>query len=474
MFLLGFGLNQLACNDPNATQAGAVTKSSAQTPNRLEYAPPEVVGIDPVRLEQSAAPINQAIQDQAFRGAVLLVARHGKVVLHRAFGHRDGNLSTEPHQPTPPGHPAYPDLQPDPLAPMPPTAIFDLESMTKPFTAALALAMDADNARFPGFSIHDPLSAHWPSSTTLPGGLTSASVRDLMRFSSGHFIDAANFLIDDPEPWTTMYQEPTVYPPGQDTIYSDLSYRLLGNLLERIGGASLQELWSQYFFIPMGMQDTAARPALNLSDKHALIAGTAFSKLRGYYLRGEVQDEQDYYIETKILDGHATHTGCDGLFSSAWDLAQFGQMLLNQGKHVQPITNQAIEIFSKETVEAMLASQTAEIHNPHVPTGSLNDSVVYNDKGYGWEKPETGAWPGGVQFGPLSVSKTGGAGTLMVLHPELDLIYILLTNHGLPSYEGIVADPATLKLDWPSFSKMLASIKGREVGEAVVNSIQNE
>lgn len=473
--IVGLGMHGLGCNeqDHSPTQTPRPAKSSAETPNPLQYATPESVGIDSLLLDQSTAHITRAIDEQAFRGAVLLVARHGKVVLHRAFGHRDGNLFQDPNKPTPPGHPSFPSLQPDPLAPMPASAIFDLESMTKPFTAALALALDADDIRFPNFSIQDPLSEHWPDSSTLPSDLHHATVRDLMRFSSGHFIDAANFLIDDPQPWTTMYQEPPVYTPGQDTIYSDLSYRLLGNLLERLGGDSLQGLWSRYFFVPMGMNDTAARPFLNLPDKHAQIAGTAFSELRGYYLRGEVQDEQDYYIEKQTLQGHHTHTGCDGLFASAWDLAQFGQMLLNQGKHVQSNGGEAIEILPKDIAISMLVSQTEDIANPHVPTKSLNDSVVYNDKGYGWEKPEAGEWPGGIQYGPLSVSKTGGAGTIMVLHPELDLIYVLLTNHGLPSYEGIVAEPETLKLQWPSFSKMLASIKGREVGESIVQSIQH-
>ena len=82
----------------------------------LPTAKPEQVGMSSQRLERVAQILKAQIESGRFPGAVVVVARKGKVVYFEAFGQRDSQTS----------------------APMSKDAIFRLYSMTKPFTAVAA------------------------------------------------------------------------------------------------------------------------------------------------------------------------------------------------------------------------------------------------------------------------------------------------------------------------------------------------
>ena len=487
MFLPAAGCVSNEAVNKDSVGAGSVSAISSQRtaepPYPLVPGQPQSVGMDPGRLEQAAGVLSAALASHDFDGAVLLVARHGQVVFHRAFGKRDGNaIDPATGQPWP-AMPAPDALGPEPEVAMPVDGIFDLASMTKPFTAFLAMRMDEDEARYPGFSIHDLVSDYIPDFANDPsrGAMT---VRDLMRYASGYDVDTAVPLYDpaaNPDPWAHMIAEPLSYATGTAVVYSDLGYRLLGYVLQRAAGnVPLQALMEREIFTPLGMSDTGYRPFTTQYAKHSRFVGNKYSAVRGYYPRGEAIDDNDRYAENHVLadTGLAFDTGCDGLFSTAWDLALFQQMMLNGGVHVPGRRcssgrcrghSGATTLLPADQVGTMTTVQTGGLVDAS-PTSTYTSNLLYTHKGYAWEKPEPGAWPGGDYYTERSYSKTGGAGTLVVVHPDLDYFFILLTNRGYPDFDFFVDERGMLQ--WPGFDRLMTAMHAEEVASLIRQAIR--
>ncbi|WP_437682207.1 serine hydrolase domain-containing protein [Sorangium sp. So ce131] len=441
--------------------------SSGAWPRSLQPAAPESVGMSSAALHDAVAALEEAVVEGDIQGAVLLVARRGRIVLHEALGERDGFNEQWPDMPSPP---------------MPRDGIFDLESMTKPFTVFLALRMQ-ESGHFPGFRIDDRVASYFPEFADPSNPAKSlVTVRDLMRYASGEDVDAGGVL-GASDRWHTMLTAPLLYTPSQKVLYSDLGYRILGHVLEKVGGGSLQSLMQAYIFDPLEMSSTSYRPKLTMPRKHDRFVGTAWSSVRGRYLRGEVQDETDYDIEENTgTCAHDQLTGCDGLFSTARDLATFAQVLLNRGVHVRGLdvlcsplvaVCPGERLLSRSSVASMTTLQTGNLGLP-MPAATFAQNLFYSGKGYGWELYDRGAWPGGDHTSTAAYSKTGGAGTLMVIDPDpaRDLMIILLTNHGLPKHEHLGID-ADQMLYWDEFDAMIEAIRAEEVSDAVSLSLMD-
>ncbi|WP_437515677.1 serine hydrolase domain-containing protein [Sorangium sp. So ce1099] len=458
----------LAClGAPDVAHAFVSQPSSGVWPRSLERAAPESVNMSSAALRGATLALEGAIADGDIKGAVLLVARHGRVVLHEALGERDGYNESWPEMPSPP---------------MPRDGIFDLESMTKPFTVFLALRMQ-ESGRFPGFTIDEPVVSYFPE---FADGSSPekrlVTLRDLMRNASGEDIDAGG-IVGSSDRWHTMLTAPLLYTPAQRVLYSDLGFRILGHVLEKVGGRSLQSLMKEHIFDPLDMSSTSYQPRVHMPAKCDRFVGTAWSGARGRYLRGEVQDETDYDIEQNTGTGEHNHlTGCDGLFSTAGDLAKFGQMLLNRGVHVRGLDllcNPVLSLcpgerlMSRSLVARMTTVQTGNLALP-TPAATFAQNLFYSGKGYGWEMYDPGAWPGGDHTSTVAYSKTGAAGTLMVMDPDpsRDLMIVLLTNHGLPRYDHLGLDENQMWY-WDDFDAMIEAIRAEEVSDAVNLSLMD-
>ncbi|UQA60121.1 serine hydrolase domain-containing protein [Polyangium aurulentum] len=444
----------------SAPVALAAQPSTAGTPHRLQYqkhGDPSRVNMDPATLALAVEHVEDIVDDGQVDGAVLLVARHGQVVVHRAFGKRDGNLAGG-YNPS-----------------MPLDGIFDLQSITKVFTSYVAMQLHAEGK----LDIDAPVGTYLPEYAV--GDKADVRVRDFMRYTSGLFIDAT--ILGSSDPWAAMVAEELAYTPNSRVYYSDLGYRLLGRTIETAGGASLDALMEEYIFEPLGMKDTGYAPYLNMPHKASRFVGTKFSDVRGHYMRGEVADEQDYFIETH---GHGV-TGCDGVFSTAWDLALFGQMLVNHGAHVWGKTNphgvcppgnkhcHVLQLLPASLSDATTSLQTADVLSLPAASTTWVENLLRADKGYGWELPEylPGAYsPGGQLISMLGATKTGGAGTFIMIDPDpsRDLVVVLLTNHGLPSHDDLGVDENG-ELLWPGYDKMLEGIGPDTVNDLVQLSI---
>ena len=377
------------------------------------------VGMDSDALEDAFARVGRRVTDGRFPGAVALVARRGVVVGERAFGVRVTGTSEATTTDT----------------------IYDLESMTKVLATATAAMLLAERGKL---SLTAPVAKYLPHFAV--NGKAGVLVRDLLRYSSGLPIDNQKVDTDDVEAiWRFMEETPLEYPTGSMVEYSDLGYRLLGRLLEKVAGTDLDSFAKKEIWGPLGMSDTTFNPAASLVPRCAA-TGPGSLNLRPGPLRGAVQDDQDWKVGGIV--------GCDGAFSTARDVAIFSQMILNGGSYGD------VRLLPKKLVAAMVANQTPQVGEAATdedPTTNL----LFTPKGYGFELWTHRFSPGGMRLSPGSYGKSGGAGTFMWIDPKRELMAILLTNHGLP-----------VPFDQPGWNLLIDEIAVAEFCDGVVNAIR--
>jgi CubicO group peptidase (beta-lactamase class C family) len=387
--------------------------------NGLVDAPPKEVDMSPARLEDLFARIERRVNDGLFPGATALVARRGAIVGHHAFGTKvkgeDEPVTTD--------------------------TMFDLLSMTKVVaTATSALVLVHDDV----LNLNDKVADYLPEFAA--NGKSLITIRQLLTYSAGLPID--NQYLDnqdDAAVWHLMADTPLEYEPGTSVLYSDLGYRLLGRILEIASGMDLDTLARTKIWQPLGMNDTMFNPPADLIPR---IAATGYSSQRGYVVRGETQDEQDF-----ALGGIA---GCDGVFSTTHDLAIFCQMILNEGSY------EGASILPPSWIKKMVKNQTPQVNEADTDLSPVTN-LLMTPKGYGWELCTHRFSNGGMRFSHGSCGKAGGAGTFMWIDRKRDLFAILLTNHGLPN-----------PFDEPGWNKMLDSIGTVEFFDGVINSVMDD
>ncbi len=381
----------------------------------LTFAPPAQAGFDPGALDAAFATIRDRVDAGTIPGAVALVARGGRVAAWRSYGLIDRRGGA-----------------------MRPDAIFDLESISKVVATAPAvmmlvergvLALDAPVARYlPVFAAH---------------GKDGVTIRDMLRYSAGLDVDATFQDTSTPRAsasqaaraWTLMLRQAPVVPPRSQVLYSDLTYRTLGHLIETVTGERLDRFVRRTIWQPLGLASTHYFPTVPAAPVLGRVAGTRYSTLRRRYLRGEMADEQDWWLGGIV--------GCDSVFSDAYDLAVFDQMMLNGGAYG------AVRVLQPETVAAMTRDQTPRVASQR---RDYLDGLLLTPKGYGWElSVDPRMSPGGSAFGRAAFGKSGGAGTFMWLDPRRQLIAIYLTNYGEPQpftqagWDKLVADIAPFR-----------------------------
>jgi CubicO group peptidase (beta-lactamase class C family) len=414
--LAGFGRAAAVAAVAPSLLGGAGDGASAAT---LAPAAPEDVGMCSARIENVFARIARRVADGLFPGAVALVARRGGIVGHRAFGTKVRGEDE----------------------PVTLDTIFDLQSMTKVLaTATSAMALVHCEA----IALHQRVADLLPDFAA--NGKGDITLRDMLRYAAGLPLD--NQDLDNPDDaavWKMMAETPLEYATGTSVLYSDLTYRLLGRALEAASGVDLDTLARHAVWEPLGMRDTMFNPPAALVPR---IAATGISERRGCLVRGEVQDEQDF-----ALGGI---TGCDGVFSTAMDIAIFCQMMLNRGRYG------GARILSPQLSREMVKNQT-----PHVTEEETDLSPVTNllltPKGYGWELWTRRFSNGGMRLSPGSFGKAGGAGTFMWIDPERELFGVLLTNHGLP-----------VPFDEIGWNRMLDAIGCAEFFDGIVNAVADD
>jgi uncharacterized protein YbbC (DUF1343 family)/CubicO group peptidase (beta-lactamase class C family) len=314
------------------------------------------------------AIIQQAILDRNVPGAVLLVGHDGKVIYRKAYGNR----ALEPRREM-----------------MTLDTVFDVASLTKVVATTPAVMQLVEQGKV---RLNDPVAKYLPEFAQ--NGKDDITVRQLFTHYSGLEPD-----LDLKTPWegkVTAYRmasaETPAQPPGSGFSYSDINFIVLGELVERVSGETLDAYTARHIFAPLKMLHTRFLPP---AAWRAKIAPTQYDE-NEHMLRGVVHDPT-----ARRMGGVAGHAG---LFSTGDDLARFAQALLNGGGG----------ILSPLSVEKM----TRPEQPPSAP-------VL---RGFGWDIDSPFSSNRGDLLPVGSFGHTGFTGTSMWIDPTTQTYIILLTN----------------------------------------------
>ncbi len=290
-------------------------------------------------------------------------------------------------------------LQPE-KRPMEIDTVFDLASLTKPLATAVCCMRLLEQG---SIELDEPVSKYLPE---FKGhGKEEITIRQLLLHQGGLIPD--NSLRDYQEGVGRAYQKidalKLVAKPGEKFIYTDVGFIVLGRLVERVSGHSLDEACRQFFWKSMGMTETG----FHLDD--SLMSRAAVTQKRNdEWIQGEVHDPRAF-----LLDGVAGHAG---MFSTVRDLAKFAQMLLCGGVFDEK------QLLRSETIALMARPY-------RVSTGI---------RGLGWDKQTGYSSNRAKGLSARAIGHGGFTGTAIWIDPKLDLFYIFLSNRVHPDGKGSV------------------------------------
>jgi uncharacterized protein YbbC (DUF1343 family) len=366
---------------------------------QLPSGSPATLGMSTERLARMDQVIAASIEKKELPGAVVLVARHGRVAWRKAYGSR----AVEPQREA-----------------MTADTIFDLASLTKIVATATSIMILIEQGKV---RLTDPVVEFIPEMKG--GGRDAITIEQLLTHTAGFAPD-----FDLREHWTgydeaikRLYREPLRNQPGARFVYSDINYIALGEVVHRVSGQTLAEFARKDIFVPLGMRDTGFNPDAGLRSR---IAPT--EKRRGQmnylgdsgenagpqgeqWLRGQVHDPTSFRMSG--VAGHA------GLFSTADDLAIFCQMILNGGIY------HGTRILSPMGVATMTRPRAI----------AENGSA----RALGWDIATSFSTNKGDLFPLGSFGHTGFTGTSMWIDPASDSFVVFLSNRVHPDGKGDVS-----------------------------------
>ena len=275
--------------------------------------------------------------------------------------------------------------------------LYDLASLTKVVVTTTALMILVDRRRV---RLDASVAEYLPEFHS--AGTAGITVRRLLSHTSGLRADLPRDTIraasDAAALLRLVYAETPRYPPGTGVLYSDLNAVLLGEIVRRASGESLDGFAAREIFGPLGMTDATFRPPARLVPRVAP-TGT----WRGRPVAGIVNDPT-----AAKLGGVA---GNAGLFATARDLVRFAQFIARGG-----LAADGRRLVRAETVREFTARAA------YFGAGEA--------RALGWQAVPTGerVSSAGSRFGPGSFGHTGWTGTSLWIDPHRDLFVVLLTN----------------------------------------------
>lgn len=297
-------------------------------------------------------------------------------------------------------------------------SIFDLASLTKVFTAALAL-QQVDRGRL---DLDAPVVEYLPE---FDGpGKSAITVSMLLTHTGGLPVGAkVAGLPDDAARRAAVLGTPLIAgeTPGRAYRYSSVGLMVLAYLIEKLTGSTLERALRDGITKPLGLRDTGFRPLTWLSDSDArsrLVATDARSS-RGL-LRGIVHDDVANHLSG--VAGHA------GIFSTAADVAVLAQALLNGG------TYRGVRILAETTVRKMLTNANAGL-----PAIDAERPGRPADHGLGVMLNQP--WFMGRLASVQTFGHTGFTGTSFLVDRRRRLVLVLLTNRAHPNWSWANPDP---------------------------------
>ena len=373
--------------------AGPYDVTFPEIPARLRYGSCREARLTPAHIARIAPGLDAFMEGPApaFPGYTVLAARDGIVVEHASGGHRlrySGWDETAK---------AAVELPPEQWLPAADDTVYDLASISKLFTATVTGAL-MDDGRI---DLKLPVVDYLPDFDALDPQKTPITLGHLLSHTSGMIAFINLFgLPDEQARMEAIYARPLRRPPGSGYEYSDLNLIVLGKILEIVTEKPLDALVDEIICEPLGLKDTGYNPV-----DRARTAATEYQPWTGRgMVHGEVHDEN-----ACAFGGVAGHAG---VFATAWDLAVFGQMILNGGRY------NGTEILTRNTARLIFTDMNA----------GMGESAA---RGLGWQLGQR--WYMDAMSSPVTVGHTGYTGTSLVLDPLAGTLLVLLTNRVHPT-----------------------------------------
>ena len=347
--------------------------------------------LDRTRLARIDTLVEAAIRDGRLPGAVVVVGHAGEIVYERAFGARAVDGPTEA---------------------MTPDTIFDLASLTKVVATTTSVMILVEEGRL---RLRDRVATYLPEFAS--HGKDRITVEHLLTHVSGLRPDLPLEEVFEGAA-TAIARAADEVPeagPGERFVYSDINFFVLGEIVRRVTGQTLEEFARDRIFRPLGMRDTGFNPPSSLRPRIAPTEPCAplawpCGGDGAVMLRGRVHDPT-----ARRMGGVAGHAG---LFSTVGDLARFCRMLLGDG------TLDDVRILAPLTVARMTRVSTP----PHMA----------DRRGLGWDLDSRFSSNRGDLFGFGSYGHTGFTGTSLWLDPASDTFVVFLSSRLHPSGAGDV------------------------------------
>jgi len=403
-----------------ALAVSVATLAQPQTP--LPFAKPEEVGMSSQRLAKIGSALKKEVADGSFRGAVVMVARKGKLVYQDAVGMQTATK------------------------PMTTDAIFRIYSMTKPLASVAAMMLVEDGT----LQLTDPVGKFLPGFDKMQVSVATKTaegqaynmvpaeramtVQDLLRHTSGlaygeitqnapvkEGLERAGAYRKDldyearglapKEEVERLATVPLAYQPGTTWNYS-LSVDVLGRVVEAASGKRLGEFLEERLFAPLKMKDTAFYvPAAKMARLAEPLEKDRFSG-----------------AAIKVIDVSAlpkNDSGGAGAVSTAADYLRFCQMMMNGGRL------EGARMLSPATVRLMTTDHLGNFIATPVQPGELLLGVKGYTFGLGFAVRQADG-VAGVPGSAGDYTWAGYAGTYFWVDPKESLTGVLMTQAPSP------------------------------------------
>lgn len=382
---------------------------STEKLNVLGFTSPENVGMNPVILSKIDGIAQKAIDGRMAPGMQVLVARKGKVVFQKSYGSQtyDGGAKVSN------------------------TDLYDVASLTKILSTLPNAMLQYDeqkinmetrldsmlpifknsnkkDIRFKELLSHyarlQPWIPFYKATIDKNGKPLDTYYRKVSEVPFSTKIADSLFLRDDYHDTIMKIIADTKLLPQKGYKYSDFTFIILKEYLEKLTGKKLDVLSSENFYQPLGANNTMYNPLQKISKSR--IAPTEIDTyFRHQIIQGYVHD-MGAAMEGGI-GGHA------GIFSNSMDVAKIMQLYLQKGNYG------GRQYFSKKTFDDF---------------NTCYFCAEGNRRGVGFDKPQLGN--SGPTCGCASMTSfghTGFTGTMAWADPESEIVYIFLSNRTYPA-----------------------------------------
>jgi CubicO group peptidase (beta-lactamase class C family) len=312
--------------------------------------------------------LDDAIHAKAFPGAALVVTQGDEIALERYAGYLTYDKCTHVIADT----------------------IYDLASLTKVVVTTPLMMWLMEAGRI---SLEQPLVSAIPEFKGTDARRERVTLAHLLTHTSGLPAHRKYYQhARTPEAvLAQVFSTGLEADPGTRTEYSDIGFILLGVAIERIGGASLDQLAEREIFAKLDLL-TQFGPLHHVGNVAPTLEAIDF---RMRQIHGSVNDENAW-----AMGGVAGHAG---LFGTARDVSEFARCMLRGGA----------PLFKTDTIERFTARQ-----------GGTNRTL-------GWDTP-TQPSQSGTYLSPRSYGHLGYSGTSLWIDPEREISITLLTNRTYP------------------------------------------